>query len=131
MSDPKISKYLNPPVAFAQLTLILIGVGLLQFYPSIGPGTDSIRPTDLQIQLIDWTTPMLKGTTLYIFSGGTHSTHPHLWKLSLVGVKGDDHLVRELVSQIRPKHLVVLSLQHFTSDFHILGFNLMFGLWRT
>ena len=73
------SKYLYLPVAFAQLTLILID-DLLKFYPLIGPGTVSTRPTDHWIHVIDGTTLMLMGAALYIL-GSTLFMGPtiHMW----------------------------------------------------
>jgi hypothetical protein len=44
--------------------------------------------------------------------GGGGVTYPHLRELGLVGVERDDHLVRDLVCQVSPQHLVILSLQN-------------------
>ena len=77
------SKYFYLPVAFAQLTLILI-VGLLKFYPLIGPGTVSTRPTDLRIHgVIDGTTPMLMGNAALYILGSTLFMGPttHMWSM--------------------------------------------------
>ena len=106
-----------------------------KFYPWIGSAWHSFHPTHwssnssdrldhpsahrshvifICIQILDFLNLRFMCHQWWLTIYSSQPTHPHLWKLGLVGVKGDDHLVRELVRQVCPKHLVVLSLKHFT-----------------